>query len=318
VARIRSVKPALRTSQVVARWPMEVRYFWVLLWGYLDDKGRGLDIPKTIAGDCFPHDERVSPRVIDRWLALMATTKVEADRDPPVCRYEVAGARYLHSVYWDEHQKPNRPSPSQHPPCPVHERLTESLTESGSEPPLSPQVLELEGLTEGELEGARREPLTEPPTPPPQDPPPRNCPKHAQDRDPPPCGACRQARQALETWQAERRAWLDAAPRCPDHRGQLASNCSACASERKAAPWSDPSPDRRGDPATATPPTARTSTGPPEDAPSAPANGSPPTPTTSRPTRSPGPSATPASPEQPSSPASTASPPSSPEQPTAA
>jgi len=54
MARIRSVKPALRTSRVVAMWPFEVRYFWVLLWGYLDDLGRGLDIPKTIAGDCFP------------------------------------------------------------------------------------------------------------------------------------------------------------------------------------------------------------------------------------------------------------------------
>ena len=54
MARIRSVKPGLRTSEVVASWPFEVRYFWVLLWGYLDDLGRSLDIPKSIAGDCFP------------------------------------------------------------------------------------------------------------------------------------------------------------------------------------------------------------------------------------------------------------------------
>ena len=44
MARIRSVKPALRTSRVVASWPWPVRYFWVLLWGYLDDHGRNTTI----------------------------------------------------------------------------------------------------------------------------------------------------------------------------------------------------------------------------------------------------------------------------------
>ena len=138
MARIRSVKPALRTSRVVASWPFEVRYFWVLLWGYLDDLGRGLDIPKAIAGDCFPLDDKITTAVIDRWLTLMAASKT-ADHDAPVCRYEVGGRRYLHAVYWSEHQRPNRPSPSLHPPCPRHELLTaslsESLTASLSEPP---------------------------------------------------------------------------------------------------------------------------------------------------------------------------------------
>ena len=43
MARIRSIKPELRTSLTVATWPREARYFWVLLWGYLDDHGYGLD-----------------------------------------------------------------------------------------------------------------------------------------------------------------------------------------------------------------------------------------------------------------------------------
>jgi hypothetical protein len=203
LARIRSVKPSLRTSRVVARWPFEVRYFWVLLWGYLDDKGRGLDMPKAIAGDCFPLDDRITAGIITKWLDLMSKTKVEPGRVPPLCRYEVAGSRYIHSVYWDEHQRPNRPSPSAHPPCPVHEGLTEPLTESRSEPPLSPQVLEFEGLTEEEVEGAAREPLTEPPGPPPSAPePPSRCPKHLDDPDPPPCGACGMARRAHATWAA--------------------------------------------------------------------------------------------------------------------
>lgn len=158
MARIRSVKPSLRTSRVVAQWKFEIRYFWVLLWGYLDDKGRGLDLPKAIAGDCFPLDDKITAAVIGRWLNVMATTKIEEDKDPPLCRYEVGGRRYLHSVYWDEHQRPNRPSPSTHPPCPIHERLTESdsesLMESGNheaEPVDNSSQESGKGLTEGKL-----------------------------------------------------------------------------------------------------------------------------------------------------------------------
>lgn len=125
MARMRTVKPALRTSQTVASWPIEVRYCWVLLWGYLDDYGRGLDIPKAIAGDCFPLDDKVTPHLMNRWLDMMASAKT-ADRDAPLCRYEVDDRRYLHSVYWSEHQRPSRPTDSQHPPCPRHEVLDQS------------------------------------------------------------------------------------------------------------------------------------------------------------------------------------------------
>src|SRR5690349_5736107 len=68
MARIRSIKPELRTSDLVASWPFEMRYFFVLLWGYLDDRGRGIDAPKRIAGDCFPHDEKITSGRIDDWL----------------------------------------------------------------------------------------------------------------------------------------------------------------------------------------------------------------------------------------------------------
>lgn len=148
MARIRSVKPELRTSEVVASWPREVRYAFVLLWGYLDDKGRGLDVPKTIAGDCFPHDDDVTPAKMDRWLTLMAT-KVFPDKDAPVCRYTVGGRRYLHTVNAHEHQRPNRPTPSRLPPCPIHEELTESGSEAGTESDSEP-------LTEAPLSDSLR------------------------------------------------------------------------------------------------------------------------------------------------------------------
>lgn len=233
MARIRSVKPGLRTSRTVASWRYEVRYFFVLLWGYLDDKGRGLDIPKAIAGDCFPLDDDVTPAKVDRWLSAMADTRVNPNREPPICRYEVDGRRYVHSVYWSEHQKPNRPSPSMHPPCPIHESFTESVSEAL----LSSQVLEFDSrnLTEGEVEGAAREPGGEPPTRQPPEEPPRRCEKHTNARDSPPCGACKTAREAHDSWRAERDARLAVAPKCPNHPGQPAHNCGGCAGDRKAA-----------------------------------------------------------------------------------
>lgn len=129
MARIRSIKPELRESLVVASWPFEVRYFLVLLLGYFDDRGRGLDLSKRIAGDCFPHDD-ISAEDIDKWLDLM--TQGIDGRPGPICRYEVAGRKYIHSVNWSEHQRPNRPTPSRLPPCTLHESLTE--------PPLSNSV----------------------------------------------------------------------------------------------------------------------------------------------------------------------------------
>lgn len=122
----------MRTSQLVASWPLEVRYFWVLLWGYLDDYGRGIDSAKTIAGDCFPWDEKITAATVERWIKLIVT---KVDGEPgPICRYNVGGKPYLHAVNWREHQRPNRPTDSRIPPCPVHDRLTEDVHEEDTEP----------------------------------------------------------------------------------------------------------------------------------------------------------------------------------------
>jgi hypothetical protein len=157
MARIRSQKPELRDSRVVASWPFEVRYFWTLLWGYLDDYGRGLDLPKRIAGDCFPHDD-ITAQDIDKWLDLM--TRGIDGKQGPVCRYEVAGTRYVHAINWSEHQKPNRPSKSRIPKCPLHE----CLSEPDSEPLNGHAVLGAAAAAEQGSIGAAapaREPVTE-------------------------------------------------------------------------------------------------------------------------------------------------------------
>jgi hypothetical protein len=112
VARIRSVKPELRTSLTAAQWPREVRYFWVLLWGYLDDHGYGVDEPRLIKPDCFPVDDDLSPEIIDKWLDLFV-------QSGSLCRFTARdGRRYLHAVNWAEHQRPQHPAVPRFPACP--------------------------------------------------------------------------------------------------------------------------------------------------------------------------------------------------------
>jgi hypothetical protein len=111
MARIRSVKPELRTSLTVAEWPREVRYAWVLLWGYLDDHGRGVDDARLVKADCLPLDDDITAAVMDAWLEMFAAAG-------SLCRYTVGNRRFMHIPEWGEHQKPQHPKPTQIPPCP--------------------------------------------------------------------------------------------------------------------------------------------------------------------------------------------------------
>ena len=131
MARIRAVKPEVRRSLTVAAWPFEVRLAWIYLWNYLDDEGRGLDDMRLIVAECFPLDRNVTERKMDAWLHLMATTTTAEDDEPPLCRYEVNGRKYIHPPKWRAHQKINRPQPSRLPPCPIHAHsLSDSLNGS--------------------------------------------------------------------------------------------------------------------------------------------------------------------------------------------
>ena len=107
------LKPDLRTSEKVAGWPVEVRYFWVLLWGYLDDYGKGKDNPQLIKADCFPLDDDITGAMVDDWLWLLADAGV-------IDRYEVDGRNYLVAVNWSEHQKPQHPAESKVPDRGLH------------------------------------------------------------------------------------------------------------------------------------------------------------------------------------------------------
>jgi hypothetical protein len=122
MARIRSVKPELRTSLTAAQWPREVRYFWVLLWGYLDDHGYGQDEPRIIKGDCFPLDDDLTASDIDKWLELFTVSG-------SLCRFAAPdGRRYLHAVNWSDHQRPQHPALPRFPVC----RLSHETVMNGS------------------------------------------------------------------------------------------------------------------------------------------------------------------------------------------
>jgi hypothetical protein len=128
MARIRSMKPELRTDLDVASWPIPARYAWTLLWGYLDDSGRGFDDDRLLVADLFPLDRDVTERKFAGWKRLW----VDGGQ---VCRYTTDGTNYLHAINWDNHQRINRPTPSRIPPCPEHgpskyDSLSDSLNGS--------------------------------------------------------------------------------------------------------------------------------------------------------------------------------------------
>jgi hypothetical protein len=129
VARIRSIKPELRKSLTVAAWPREVRYAWVLLWGYLDDHGYGVDDIRLVVADLFPLDRDVTEAKMEKWLQLMAEKpRHDPEDEPALCRYEAGGRRFMHAVKWRDtdrwkgHQRVSHPGKvTVAHTCPIHD-----------------------------------------------------------------------------------------------------------------------------------------------------------------------------------------------------
>lgn len=221
--RIRSIKPGFFKSEDVSALPLRARLTWIGLWTHCDDQGRTKDNARLIKGDIWPLDD-VSLRDIEEDLSTLAA----AGR---IVRYEVDGRRYLEIVNWSEHQKIDRPTKSSIPgPSNGHRVL--------DEPSPNPRAGK-GGERKGE-EGTRdtRARDASPAAPIPTEPspePPRQCLKHIDDSDPPPCGPCADARRAHSRWEAERAARIAAAPKCRKHRGMPAETCGLCRAEKLGA-----------------------------------------------------------------------------------
>jgi len=238
MARIRSVSPGLRTSETAAEWDREARYAWVLLWGYLDDYGRGVDNPKVIAADCFPLDDDVTSQLMGHWLDTFEAAG-------STCRYEFEGKRYLHVLNWSDHQKPQHPSKARIVPCPQHEpgahrtwlevRAAEHAKVSGNphEPLVSASPtsrgggemsLEMsDGVEGGPVSGAI-------PAAPPSFP--EHCKRHANVAEPGPCGDCADARKAAKG-RPLYAVVSSTLRRCLVHAESYATTCRGCEADRK-------------------------------------------------------------------------------------
>lgn len=229
MAKTRMLKHDLRTSEKVASWPIPLRYFWVLLWGYVDDHGKGKDNPQLIKADCFPLDDDVTADQIDVWLDRFLI-------DGVVARYTVDGTRYIKVINWSEHQKPPHPSPEKFPgpdaPGAVARNLHASLMSDAEQaqetftPGLGLGWVE-SGLGGGAADAAKEPPLF--------------CSQHPQGTDEK-CRLCGDARRAHDKWIRDLAKPADtpaAPPRvkhipglCDAHR-QREGECDMCAREAK-------------------------------------------------------------------------------------
>jgi hypothetical protein len=140
--RIRSIKPEFWSDGGMAELDFLTRLFYIALWTYADDEGRGRAIPKALSGYAFPHDDSVDAFTIEEALRTLAARN-------RIVLYAVGSERYFQIVRWREHQVVNRPSASRIPPPPeqllrdasdtTHGAVTESSrTERAREPQCAP------------------------------------------------------------------------------------------------------------------------------------------------------------------------------------
>lgn len=238
MARIRSVSPSLRSSETVAAWEFPARYTWVLLWGYLDDYGRGVDNARVIAADCYPLDDGVTSSDMEGWLSTY-------EASGSICRYEFEGKRYLHALNWSDHQKPQHPSKVRIPPCPGHEpgahkkwtdeRDRERAKVSGdpheglvSASPTSRGGGEVSlEMSDGDEGGASSGGKSAPPRFP------DHCDEHADTAVPPKCGGCQKQKAANKARPLHMVPSL--LRRCIVHDTHYERVCNGCEADRKAS-----------------------------------------------------------------------------------
>lgn len=234
--RIRTIKPSFFRSEDVAALPLRARLTWIGLWTHCDDQGRTKDNARLIKGDIWPLDD-VSLADIEEDLETLAAHE-------RIVRYRVGGRRYLEIVNWHDHQSIQKPTPSKIPPStegtpvavpPRSGTTTGALPEenagypqaAGSEaPPRLPEDSSSatagkgkEGKgKEGRARG-REDGVVVPPS---------RCPAHRTSDNPPPCGACAQARRARQAYDEETAARI-AARKTKDQRARATDRARAIA-----------------------------------------------------------------------------------------
>ena len=98
MARIRSFKPEFFSSPTVARLDYATRLFFMALWSFADDYGRGPANPKELIGFAFPWDDDLGSADARRMLGGLSAESL-------VTLYTVGERPYYQVNSWDEHQK---------------------------------------------------------------------------------------------------------------------------------------------------------------------------------------------------------------------
>lgn len=131
--RIRSVHPAICTSETMARLSFEAQVCFIRLWTHCDDEGRCEDRPVVLAATLFAANEEITSEELEVWLS-------ELESAGCIQRYQVAGKNYLSVGSWHQWQKPQKPRKSEIPAPPDPDSYTAP-------------VLVVEGYASGEGEG---------------------------------------------------------------------------------------------------------------------------------------------------------------------
>jgi len=128
MARIRSVKPELCTSETMAAVSAVAERTFVRLWTHCDDEGRCKDNPKLLKAALFPLHDDVTPADLDAHLWELSDRGL-------IVRYSVAGDPYLHVPSWREHQKPQKRQESKLPdPEGADEQAIQSESRTATRP----------------------------------------------------------------------------------------------------------------------------------------------------------------------------------------
>lgn len=148
MARIRSVKPELCTSETMAEVSAVAERTFVRLWTHCDDEGRCKDNPKLLKAALFPLHDDVTVADVDAHLWELSDRGL-------IVRYSVAGDPFLHVPSWHDHQKPQKRQPSKLPaPDSADEQAIQHQSRTTTRPLPEGSGPVVEGRVEGEVVGA--------------------------------------------------------------------------------------------------------------------------------------------------------------------
>ena len=119
MARIRTIKPEFWDSPGTARASFKARLFYIALWNWADDFGKGTASPKQLIGFAFPNDHDVT---VSDYPSLAS----ELHSAFEVVFYEVDGRPYYFIPKFAKHQRTEKKAASRIPDPPEDEPAGQS------------------------------------------------------------------------------------------------------------------------------------------------------------------------------------------------